>query len=114
MRNRNKRIWAHLSDDEYGRFMDTVKQSGLSMEAYIRFLINGLVPKPTPPADYFAMTTELRTIGRTLRQIASKVDAYHTINAEELEQYTLKLDKQISSIQDAVELPYKVTIENLH
>jgi hypothetical protein len=114
MRNRNKRIWAHLSDDEYEHFMEQVKQSGLSIESFLRFLINGLVSKPKPPVDYFAMTNELRIIGRSIRQIASKATAYHIINSEEFEQYSLKLDKQISAIQDAVELPYKIKAKDLH
>jgi exopolysaccharide biosynthesis protein len=114
MRKRNKRVWAHLNDNEYERFMEQVKQSGLSMESYLRFLINGLVPKPKPPVDYFAMTNELRTIGRSIRQIASKATAYHIINAGEYERYSTELDKQISAIQDAVELPYKITPEDVH
>lgn len=107
MRNRNKRVWAHLNDDEYERFMETVKQSGLSMEAYIRFLINGLIPKPNPPVDYFSMTSELRNIGNSIHQIALRAAAFHVINKEEYKQYSIKLDKQISAIQDAVELPQK-------
>jgi hypothetical protein len=108
LRKRSRRIWAHLSDDEYDQFMEHVKQSGLSMESYLRFLINGLVPKPKPPAEYFAMTNELRTIGKSIRQIAAKVTAYHIIDAEEFEQYSIKLDKQILAVQDAIELPYKI------
>jgi hypothetical protein len=107
VRKRNKRIWAHLNDDEYERFIEQVKQSGLSMESYLRFLINGLVPKPKPSADYFTMTNELRNIGISIRHIASKAAASHMIGSEDLLRFTVNLDRQISAIQDAVELPYR-------
>ena len=107
MRKRNKRIWAHLNDDEYKRFMEIVTQSGLSMESYLRFLINGLVPKPKPPVDYFAMTNELRELGKSLRHIDSKAAASQMGNIDDFIQLSTKLDKQITAIQDAVELPYK-------
>jgi hypothetical protein len=87
--------------------MENVKRSGLSMEAYIRFLINGLIPKPNPPVDYFSMTSELRNIGSSMRQIASKATAFHMIDANELVLYSIKLNNQISAIQNAVELPYR-------
>jgi hypothetical protein len=67
MRKRNKRIWAHLTDDEYEWFMELVKQSGLSMETYLRFPINSLVPKQKPTLDYFAMTNELRLIAEDFK-----------------------------------------------
>jgi hypothetical protein len=105
MRNRNKRIWARLNDNEYSSFKRHVEQSGLSQEAYVRFLINDMVPMPKPPPDYFAMTRELRAISMSIRQIASKASSLHVIEADEFSKYSGKLDKQISAIQDAVELP---------
>jgi hypothetical protein len=105
MRNRNKRIWVRLDEEEYGRFKKHVEQSGLSQEAYLRFLIGDLIPKLKPPPDYFTMTRELRAIGNNIHQIAVKANALHLIDSEEFKQYSAMLDRQISAIQDAVELP---------
>jgi hypothetical protein len=55
--------------------MKEVKQTGLSREAYIRALINGYIPKPLPPPDYFAMMRELHAIGNNLNQLAAKAHA---------------------------------------
>lgn len=75
MRNRNNRVWVRLDDDEYSRFRKHIDQSGLSQEAYLRFLIQELIPQPKPPPDYFTMTRELRAIGNNIHQIAVKANA---------------------------------------
>ena len=49
-----------------------VKKSGLSREAYLRHLINGVVPRDAPTPDYYAMMRELHQIGNNLNQIAQK------------------------------------------
>jgi hypothetical protein len=64
-----------------------------------------MIPQPKPPPDYFAMTRELRAIGNNIHQIAAKANALHVIDAEGFKQYSDMLDRQISAIQDAVELP---------
>ena len=105
MRDKDYPISFRMQNEEYERFQERVKQSGLSTSAYLRFLINGMVPKPKPPPDYFAMTRELRAISVSIRQIAAKAISLHAINADEFTKYSDKLDRQISAIQDAVELP---------
>jgi hypothetical protein len=107
MRNRNKRIWTRLNDDEYTRFKKHVEHSGLSQETYLRFLIENLVPKSKPPSDYFAMTRELRAIGNNIHQLATKANALHLIDADGFKQYSDMLNRQISAIQDVVEIPEK-------
>lgn len=94
-----------LQHDEYERFKKHVKQSGLNTSAYLRFLINGMVPQPKPPPDYFSMTRELRAISMAIHQIAARASSSHGIEVDEFKKYSGRLDKQISMIQDAVELP---------
>jgi len=62
MRKRNIQIIIRLDKEENDGFRKRVKKSGLSQEAYIRCLINGLIPTDSPPPDYFAMMKELHYI----------------------------------------------------
>lgn len=63
MRKRPISFLVRLDESEHKRLMREVKKTGLSREAYIRALINGFIPKPLPPLDYYAMMRELSAIG---------------------------------------------------
>lgn len=52
MRKRNVRVQLWLDKKEAQQLQKNVKKSGLSREAYLRQLINGVVPQEAPPADY--------------------------------------------------------------
>lgn len=77
MRKRNVHIQFWLDKKEAEVFQKKVKRSGLSREAYLRHLVNGLEPQDAPPPDYYAMMRELHGIGNNLNQIAVKA---HTLN----------------------------------
>ena len=92
-------------DKEAEAFQKKVKKSGLSREAYLRHLVNGLEPQDAPPPDYYAMMRELHGIGNNLNQIAAKA---HTLNALDVQRYDencRKLDEAIKTITAAVILP---------
>ena len=72
MRKRNIHIQFWLDKKEAEAFQKKVKKSGLSREAYLRHLVNSLVPQDAPPPDYFAMMRELHGIGNNLNQISVK------------------------------------------
>ena len=55
MRKRNVHIQFWLDKKEAEAFQKKVKKSGLSREAYLRHLVNGLEPQDAPPPDYYAM-----------------------------------------------------------
>ncbi len=84
MRKRNVRIQFWLNKKETEALDKRVKRSGLSREAYLRHLINGLVPRDAPPPDYFSMMRELHGIGNNLNQIAQKA---HTLNVVDVQRY---------------------------
>jgi len=105
MRKRNIQVITRLNKNEHQRLKKLVKRSGLSQEAYIRHLINGLVPRDTPPPDYFAMMNELHHIGNNLNQIASKA---HRLNVIDVQQYDIavkEFEKAVRDITNAVILP---------
>ena len=105
MRKRNVHIQFWLDKKEAEAFQKKVKKSGLSREAYLRHLVNGLEPQDAPPPDYYAMMQELHGIGNNLNQIAAKA---HTLNALDVQRYDencRKLDDAVKTITAAVILP---------
>ena len=105
MRKRNVHIQFWLDKKEAEAFQKKVKKSGLSRKAYLRHLVNGLVPQDAPPPDYYAMMRELHGIGKNLNQIAAKA---HTLNALDVQRYDencRKLDEAVKAITAAVILP---------
>ena len=75
MRKRNVHIQFWLDKKEAEAFQKKVKKSGLSREAYLRHLVNGLEPQDAPPPDYYAMMRELHGIGNNLNQVARRVNS---------------------------------------
>ena len=105
MRKRNIRIACWLDKKEAEAFKKMVKRSGISQEAYLRHLINGLVPNDAPPPDYFSMYKELCGIGNRMNQIAIKAHTFNTIDANRYDEAYRMLVKAIERITDAVVMP---------
>jgi len=108
MRKRNIQIITRLDKDEHGRFQKRVKKSGLSQEAYIRHLINGLVPTDLPPPDYYSMMRELHAIGTNLNQIAQKAHVLNVLDVKRYDDNITALNKAVVNITNAVMLPRKI------
>ncbi len=66
--NRTQRITLRLSEAECRGITRKAKSCGLSKSAYIRQLIVGYEPRESPPADYFALSRELKEIGNNLNR----------------------------------------------
>ena len=88
------------------------KKSGLSQEAYIRHLINGLIPTDMPPPDYFTMMRELRAIGTSLNQVAKKAHILNVMDVKRYDTAVAALNKAIVDITNAVMLPRKMDAAN--
>ena len=108
MLNRNIKITFRLNKEENERFKKRIKKSGLSKEAYIRQLINGLIPTDAPSPDYFAMMKELHYIGVNLNQIAQKAHALNVLNTKQYYDNVAMLNNKIVEIINAVMLPRKI------
>ena len=105
MRKRNVAIMFRLNRKEAEALEKKVKRSGLNREAYLRQLIQGIVPKDAPPPDYYSMMRELHKVGNNLNQIAQKA---HTLNVLDVQRYddTVKeYRKAVKLITDAVLVP---------
>ena len=55
MRNRNVKIQIWLSKKESENLQKKAKRSKVSVAAYVRHLIDGVVPQEAPPPDYYSM-----------------------------------------------------------
>lgn len=78
------------------------RKCGLTKSSYIRMLIHGYEPKETPPADYFAMTRELKEIGNNMNQIAFMANATGLIDEAAYYENILVLRNALRRIERAV------------
>lgn len=108
MRKRNIAILFRLNRKEAEALDKRVKKSGLSREAYLRQLINGLVPRNAPPPDYYSMMRELHRIGNNLNQIAQKAHVLNGIDVQRYDQEVRKFRQAVEQITEAVVLPEKI------
>ena len=108
MRKRTIQIITRLDKGEHQYFQKRVKKSGMSQEAYVRHLINDLVPADVPPPDYYSMIRTLHGIGTNLNQIAQKANVLNVIDVKRYDENTAALKKAIVEITNAVMLPRKI------
>ena len=108
MRKRNNFIGLRLSDRELTLLNGKAKEAGIKREAYLRFLINGYVPKAVPPPDYFSMMRELHAIGNNIHQIAARANATGFFMKDEYAKYIGDFREAVSRIQAAVTFPEKM------
>lgn len=91
-----------MSEVEYRRITRRAKSCGLSKSAYVRQLIVGYEPKESPPADYFAMTRELKEIGNNLNQLAFVANATGLIDEAAYYENVVGLRDSLRRIETAV------------
>ena len=74
-----------LTKEDAEKLDRAVKSSGLSRAAYMRALINDLVPLDKPQPDFFKMMRELHAIGNNLNQIAQRAHVTGNVDAARYE-----------------------------
>ena len=102
MRKRNVHIQFWLDKKDAEAFQKKVKRSGLSREAYLRHLVNGLEPQDAPPPDYYAMMRELHGIGNNLNQIAKSLNTYEQVDIHFIEITVNELRNMIKNLEQEV------------
>lgn len=78
------------------------RRSHLSVAAYLRQLISGVVPKEAPSPDFFSMMRELHYIGNNLNQIAMKAHALNAIDAKHYDDGVQLFEEAVQEILSAV------------
>ena len=91
-----------LNKAEARNLQEKAKRSHLSVAAYLRQLISGVVPKEAPPPDFFSMMRELHSIGNNLNQIAMKAHALTVIDAKHYDDSVLLFEEAVQKILSAV------------
>lgn len=105
MRKRNVHIQLWLEKKEAEQLNKKVKRSGLSREAYLRHLVNGLVPQDAPPPDYFNFMRELHKVGNNLNQIAQKAHVLNVLDVQRYDEALRLFERIVKSVTEAVILP---------
>lgn len=105
MKRRNVEIKVRLNQEEIEYLNLRVKKSGLSREAYLRHLINGVIPRDAPPIEYFDFMRELYRVGNSLNQIAQKAHVLQVIDVRRYDITVRQFDKLVKEITKAVILP---------
>ena len=105
MRKRNVHIQFWLDKKEAETLKKKAKRSGISSAAYVRHLINSLVPQEAPPPDYYAMMQQLYRIGNSLNQIAQKAHALNVIDVQRYDAAVHKFEEAVKQITEAVVQP---------
>ena len=105
MNNRTIEIKVRLNQKEATILNERVKKSCLSREAYLRQLINGLVPQDAPPPDYYAIMKELYKMGNNLNQIARKAQSLNMIDVPLYKKAVEEFETVVKEITAAVMLP---------
>ena len=108
MRKRNCRVQVRLTESEHRKFLDRVKRSGLTQEAYLRHLVNGVIPQDAPPPEFHVFMRELYRGGNNLNQIARKAYSLHVVDELRYEEAVQRLDQLILDLTEAVILPRRM------
>ena len=108
MRKRGVHIQLWLSETEAARLQRLVKRSGLSREAYLRHLINGVVPQEIPPPDYFSFMERLYQVGNLLEQISRQAQALGAVDTVQYEKAVGQFHQLVEDITTAVILPRRM------
>ena len=100
--NKTQKLSLRLSEKEYKRITRRALSCGLTKSAYVRQLVLGYKPKESPPADYFAMTRELKEIGNNLNQLAFVANATGLIDEDAYYEEVVRLRDALGRIEQAV------------
>jgi len=91
-RNRNTQLNIRLSESEMDKLTLNARRSGLSKSNYIRMLVNGYVPKESPPIEYNQL-------------IRAMTDVYSELKLQHSSKAAKELQTAIIQLQAALTLP---------
>lgn len=91
-----------LTERDFKLLERRARKCGLTKSAYIRQLLHGYKPREAPPADYHAMTRELKEIGNNMNQVAFMANATGLIDEAGYYENVIQLRDAIKRIEQAV------------
>lgn len=105
MRKRNNRVSVRFTDEELDHFKSLVERTGLSAEEYLRQVVKGIVPRDSPPTDYYKMMRQLYHVGNALNQIAQKAHVLNVMDVQRYDKAVAEFERAVRDITAAVILP---------
>ena len=108
MAEKKVEIKVRLTPKEAARLQTLVKRSGLSREAYLRHLINGVVPQEIPPPDYYSFMERLYQVGNLLEQISRQAQNLGVVDTSQYEEAVGQFHQLVEDITAAVILPRRM------
>lgn len=108
MTEKKVEIKVRLAPKEAARLQTLVKRTGLSREAYLRHLINGVVPQQVPPPDYFSFMERLYQVGNLLEQISRQAQALGAMDAAQSKEAVGQFHQLVEDVTTAVILPRRM------
>lgn len=105
MRKRNNRVSVRFTDEELAYFKSLVERTGLSTEEYLRQVVKGIVPRDSPPADYYKMMRQLYHVGNALNQIVQKAHVLNIMDVQRYDRAMAEFEQTVRNITEAVILP---------
>ena len=79
----------------------------LTRSAYIRRMIDGVVPQERPPYDFYKILTQMRYISNSMNQLAKKANATGHVDAEKISFLAEQFKPLASQLYLYVTLPVK-------
>jgi len=107
LNKRSIEIKVRLTVDEAIKLTKLTVESGYSREAYIRSLLDGQIPQPIPPPDYYAMMKEFNSIGNNLNQVAQKAHTLNVIDVKRYDENVKLFIDALTKIEETILLPMK-------
>lgn len=105
MKSKKKEIKVRLNDHDFNHLMLLVRQSNLSRESYLRMIINGLVPQPSPSDELVEVIRLLRNIANSMNQIACVANTNGFIDTDSYKQNYEELIIKIDEIMILIRQP---------
>ena len=97
-RKRQHRITIRLDEKEYNNLCVWSTAANMTMNEYIRQLINGFQPVEFPPAEYKQVIDELQHIGINMNQLATKAHSLGFIDEPEYRQNATRVWRIVAEL----------------
>lgn len=104
-RTRTHRVELALNDEEYDKFLSSVRLCGMTQQAYLYSLVQNRLPQPKPSQDFFEMINQLRRIGSNLNQLAMIAHKSGSIDVIRYKKDIEELNTSILEIREKILLP---------
>ena len=104
-RTRTHEIHLRLNDKEYATLKRNSAKCGLTQQSYIRQIIEDVVPRESPSADFWTLYQELRHMTSDLHNIAWKAYETGTVDWSTYWNQNKKVEEELFKVLAAVRFP---------